>query len=114
MRIYRASCSTIRFAFISCLGIFFSANNPLVRLWRTRLTHPNLPYPNFLSMMKSSTWMALLDDRMEVFFFNEEIVDKLPIVGGSSSFFSLDFAFYISGDELNLVYGLNLSILGVK
>lgn len=59
--------------------------------------------------------MTLLDEEtMEVFFFTEERVEKLPMVGGYSSFFSLDFAFYMSGEELNLGYGLFLSTLGVK
>lgn len=76
-------------------------------------TQPNFPYPSFLSNTKSSICIPLLEAIIDVFLFRLDMVEKLLIVC-SSLFFSADLAFYISGDELNLLSTLALSILGVR
>lgn len=46
--------------------------------------------------------MPLFVERIEVFFFTLDIVEKLLIVGYSILFFD-DFAFSTRGEELNLL-----------
>ena len=72
----------------------------LVFLCLTKFTIPNLPSPNFLYMMNSSTIFALLVKFPDILRLILEIEGGM-LDNGSSLTFSFDLC-SINGDELNL------------